>query len=70
VDANFKAWPIVTGALWGLSMLATGMVMDAVDSSWKFVIVPLPVALFALTLFLLRRSAKRPDAVRVDAPDV
>jgi hypothetical protein len=69
-DANWTAAPIVVGALWGLSMLATGMVMDAVDSSWKFLIVPLPVVLFVTEIVLLYRTVKRPDPMRLDAPDV
>jgi hypothetical protein len=51
-------------------MLITGMVVDAVESPWKFAIVPLPVALFIATLVVLYRTVKRPDPVRVDAPDV
>jgi hypothetical protein len=68
--ANWTAAPIVVGALWGLSMLATGMVMDAVDSAWKFLIVPLPVTLFVTEIVLLYRTVKRPDPMRAEAPDV
>jgi hypothetical protein len=41
-----------------------------VESPWKFLIVPLPVALFITTLVVLYRTVKRPDPVRADAPDV
>jgi hypothetical protein len=68
--ASWTARPIVIGALWGISMLITGMVVEAVESPWKFLIVPLPVALFITTLVVLYRTVKRPDPVRADAPDV
>jgi hypothetical protein len=69
--ATWTAKPIVVGAIWGLSMLVSIVVIDLFpDSAWKWLVVPVPVLLLGYFVRVLVETVRRPDPARVDAPDL
>jgi hypothetical protein len=68
--ADWTAWPIVVGAIWALSVFVTVVVIDIFHTHWKYALIPLPVVLLGYFALVLWRTIKRPDPMRVDAPDI
>jgi hypothetical protein len=68
--ANWTAWPIVVGAIWALSVFVTLVVIDVFETHWKYALIPVPIVLLGYFVRVLWRTVKRPDPMRVDAPDV
>ena len=54
----------VFGALFGLSALLAGIVIQLANTGWRFAILALPLVFACLIVAELRRSVRNPDEPR------
>jgi hypothetical protein len=56
----------IFGALFGLTALLAGIVIQLADTGWRFAVLVLPLAFAGLTAAELRRSVETPDDPRAN----